>query len=90
MQFNIEELRLSVPLCELFPDCCEYLVRFGWMHGGEAVWIQLLNRQQTHTLVAVIDICSFVGYAKKVFVPPKVYILWEERSSIWISVSLLS
>ena len=58
------------------------------MHGGEAVWIQLLNRQQTHTLIAVIDICSFVHGAENVFVPPKVYILWEEKSSIWISVSV--
>lgn len=51
------------------------------------MWIQLLNRQQTHTLVAVIDICSFVDCVEKVFVLPKVYILWEEKSSIWISVS---
>lgn len=79
---------MSVPLNELFPHCCEYLVRYGWMPGGEAIWIQLLNRQQTHLILAVINIDSFVplkpGEMQSTF--PSVYILWEEKSSVWISV----
>lgn len=88
---NIEEYHLSVPLKELFPHCCEYLVRFGWMPGGKAVWIQLLNRQQQHLILAVLDTNSFVSSrieeGSSSF--PDIFILFEEKSTTWVSVSSL-
>lgn len=80
---------MSVPLCELFPQCSEYLVRFGWMPGGKEIWVQLLDRQQQHLILAVVHISCFVSVSSEESssIGSQVYILWEERSSIWISVS---
>ena len=83
-EFRVTELSLSVPIQQLFPHCCEYLVRFGWMPGGDSVWVQLLNREQTHLIIAVLSIASFTPETSQQ--APYVYILWEEKSSIWITV----
>lgn len=88
LQLEIEERHLSVPLGELFPHCSEYLVRFGWMSCGKAVWIQLMDRLQHHLVIAVIDIQSFrAGYESSSAILPKIYILFEEKSSFWLPVS---
>ncbi len=58
------------------------------MPGGEAVWVQLLDRQQKHLILAVIATGSFVpSNSDSAGVLPQVYVLWEETSTTWISVS---
>lgn len=84
-ELSVTELSLSVPLQQLFPHCCEYLVRFGWMPGGDSIWVQLLNREQTHLILAVLTIAAFTSESSQQ--APSVYILWEEKSSNWITVS---
>lgn len=87
-QLNVEERHLLVPLVELFPHCCEYLVRFGWMPGGRAVWIQLMDRLQNNLVMAVIGIESFqTSYEHNSAILPNIYILYEEKSEFWVPVS---
>ncbi len=89
LQFEVEERQLSVPLSEVFPECHEYLVRFGWMPGGKDVWIQLMDRMQNRLVLAVIDIMSFAADGEfSAAILPNIYILYDERNSFWIPVSL--
>lgn len=53
------------------------------------MWIQLLDRLQKHLTLAVLDVdsCFSSNDGGKLSTFPKVYILWEEKSSFWITVS---
>ena len=89
MQLDVEERMLCCDLSSLFPNCCEYIVRLGWMPGKrQEVWLQLLDRQQRHLLIVVIHVSSFVpvNAPKDPSVIPNCYILYEESSSVWITV----
>ena len=61
------------------------------MPNGKEVWIQLLDRQQKHLLLVVFSIHSFVplNNTENRSVFPLSYVLWEESSCNWISVSIL-
>ena len=82
-------------LAQLFPDCSEYTVRVGWMPDGDHIWVQLLNRAQTHLQIVVISVKAFSSTATTVSgapieAVPLPYVLWEENSDIWINVSVPS
>jgi len=71
---DVVTYRITPDLRDIFPEC-EYLVRVGWL-GQEAIWCQLLNRSQTHLVLAIISL-------SKTFEPQIVH---EEKSeSYWIS-----
>lgn len=71
-------------LSELFPDCSEYIVRVDWMEDGDHILVQLLDRPQKLLKVVVIALDSFTFDRDKAPLP---YVLWEERTDVWINVS---
>ncbi|KAJ3026251.1 dipeptidylpeptidase, partial [Rhizophlyctis rosea] len=86
----------------LFP-WTEYIVRLGWLPSGEAIWAQLLDRRQQHTVVIRIPVSLFMTYeeyfsssASEPIHPSsssasssllQIEILWEEKSEVWINVT---
>lgn len=83
-QPHLSTMTLPWSLSELFPECNEYIVRLGWMEDGEHIWVQLLNRPQKLLKVVVIALTSFTSDRDKAPLP---YVLWEERTEVWINVS---
>ncbi|KAF7729659.1 dipeptidylpeptidase [Apophysomyces ossiformis] len=78
----------------MFP-WAEYIVRFGWLSGGESVWVQILSRDQKQTALVKIRYSYFASEEeyKKRDAPsdyqdqPGPEILWQETSDTWINVT---
>ena len=77
-------MALPWSLSELFPECSEYIVRVDWMDDGRHIWLQLLDRPQKLLKVVIIALDSFTSDRDKAPLP---YMLWEERTDVWINVS---
>lgn len=61
-------------LKSIYPQC-EYLVRAGWL-GQKTIWVQMLNRRQTHLAIALISTID-------AFEPQ---IIFDERNDVyWVS-----
>ena len=63
-----------------------------------SIWVQLLDRKQTQLKLVVVDLEAFVGETTSPddeATPPDdqprpvPYILWEEKSDVWINVRLV-
>ena len=81
---------LPWPLSELFPECSEYLVRVGWIDGGDHIWVQLLDRSQKLLKVVIVAVESFISdTSRSKSLAPLPYVLWEESTDVWINVSVL-
>lgn len=84
---SAEILRLKASLSELFP-WAEYIPRLGWLPDGSAVYAQIINRRQNHSLLLHIPVDFF---APKPFSssPAVVTVLRTERSEYWVNVNNL-
>lgn len=73
--YDLVNCDVEPPLNEIFPGY-EYLLRAGWL-GQEAIWCQLLNRDQTHLVIVLISLTgSFESQ-----------IIYEERNdTYWVRV----
>lgn len=72
--YDIVNLTVVDNFNEIFPQY-QYLVRVGWL-GQEAIWCQLLNRKQTHLVIAIISLSGSF----------KSQIIYEEKNeTYWIS-----
>lgn len=84
------EVKTLVPsLKERFP-WMEYLVRFGWTSTDEEVYVQLLDRKQERTILALIKIDQFKANSdssQSSDIKEGVSVIYEEKSDIWINVS---
>ncbi|KAJ3322764.1 dipeptidylpeptidase [Blyttiomyces sp. JEL0837] len=85
--------RLSIRY--LFP-WAEYIVRVGWIPGGESVWMQLLDRLQQHLALIQVPVSLFMTEEEYSSVEmfkeswdalPPIRILCEEYSPIWINIT---
>ncbi|ORX99162.1 alpha/beta-hydrolase [Basidiobolus meristosporus CBS 931.73] len=80
----------SATLKEMFP-WMEYVVRFGWIPNGKAVWAQLMDRKQQKTVVVKIPLKNFAtmyeynGNPNYEECKKNVEILYHEESDSWIN-----
>ncbi|KAF9279227.1 dipeptidylpeptidase [Linnemannia elongata] len=83
-----------VSLYKMFP-WIEYIVRFGWLPGGESVWVQILDRRQQNTAILAIPLDCFMSVAEQAEsteqaeaeLASRIRIIFEERSDYWINVT---
>ncbi|KAF9907673.1 dipeptidylpeptidase [Linnemannia zychae] len=81
-------------LYKMFP-WIEYIVRFGWLPGGESVWVQILDRRQQNTAILAIPLDCFMSVAEQAEsseqaeeeLSSRIRIIFEERSDYWINVT---
>lgn len=72
--YDISRSELKPNFKEIFPEY-EYLLRAGWL-GQEAVWCQMLDRQQKHLVIAIISLTNTFD----------TQIMYEERNeTYWVS-----
>jgi dipeptidyl-peptidase 9 len=81
-------LRLDPPLHERFP-WCEYAVRCGWTPDAEAVWVQILDREQCRTALVLFPLDQFSRPGSPA-APRRECVAVEESSAIWINVDDLT
>ncbi|KAI8092722.1 uncharacterized protein BX664DRAFT_347988 [Halteromyces radiatus] len=77
----------------------EYIVRLGWLPNGESVWLQLLPRDQTKTVVIQIPCTLFrteeeeearqntQHHQSQQQHTPKIEELWSEKQDSWVNIS---
>ncbi|KAG0175250.1 dipeptidylpeptidase [Apophysomyces sp. BC1015] len=72
----------------------EYIVRFGWLPGGESVWAQILSRNQKQTAVLKMRCSEFLSSWEHEELGSQLAgsgtqpeILWQEKTDMWINVS---
>ncbi|KAG0372045.1 dipeptidylpeptidase [Mortierella sp. AD032] len=81
-------------LYKMFP-WIEYIVRFGWLPGGESVWVQILDRRQQKTAILAIPLDCFMSVTEQAEsseqteeeLASRILIIFEERSDYWINVT---
>ncbi|KAF9126930.1 dipeptidylpeptidase [Mortierella sp. 14UC] len=81
-------------LYKMFP-WIEYIVRFGWLPGGESVWVQILDRRQQNTAILAIPLGCFMSVAEQAEsseqteeeLASRIRIIFEERSDYWLNVT---
>lgn len=70
---DIVNCDITPSLEQIFPNF-EYLIRVGWL-GHDAIWFQMLNRQQTHLVMAISSLSNSF----------ETQIIYEEKNAYWIS-----
>ncbi|KAG0314709.1 dipeptidylpeptidase, partial [Linnemannia gamsii] len=83
-----------VSVYKMFP-WIEYIVRFGWLPGGDSVWVQILDRRQQNTAILAIPLDCFMSVAEQAEsteeaekeLASRIRIIFEERSDYWINVT---
>ena len=97
---DIKLKHLSPSLKTRFP-WCEYIPRLGWAPNGKKIWVQMLDRQQQHSVVIAIDIDQFKDTVEPVEDPmlwmntnknelnPKTSVVWDPSSPLMAGISLL-
>lgn len=89
---------LSPSLKTRFP-WCEYIPRLGWTPNGKKIWVQMLDRQQQHSVVVAIDIDQFkeeeqeedpmLWMSSKSELNPKMPVIWDPSSPLMSGISML-
>jgi dipeptidyl-peptidase 9 len=67
---------LNPPLKQRFP-WCEYIPRLGWAPNGKSIWVQLLDRQQQHSVLISIELDQFTLEQ-----PEEEASLWKQPSNL--------
>lgn len=87
---------LDPSLKERFP-WCEYIPRLGWTPNGKSIWVQMLDRQQQHSVLITIDLDQFTDVepsdSKELWNQPsnlgKGVIPWDPSSPLMNGISLV-
>lgn len=90
---------LSPSLKTRFP-WCEYIPRLGWCPSGKKIWVQMLDRQQQHSVMIAIDIDQFKDVAEpdegplvwanqKSELSNKMPVVWDPSSPLMSGVTML-
>lgn len=95
---GIKLKHLSPSLKTRFP-WCEYIPRLGWTPNGKKIWVQMLDRQQQHSVVVAIDIDQFTDNAEpedpmlwlnvKRDLNSKTPVIWDPSSPLMSGITLL-
>ncbi|KAF6777339.1 hypothetical protein AHF37_03005 [Paragonimus kellicotti] len=86
---HLQRLRLPRNLLQLVPGGFEYLVRAGWVPGGQYVWCQLITRTQEHLELILIPVYNFQDVFSRHLYDPMVsnFGTREKGDQRWIEIN---
>ncbi|KAG8454462.1 hypothetical protein GDO86_000908 [Hymenochirus boettgeri] len=92
---SAQDKELVLPFNFLFPSA-EYIVRAGWSKDGKYAWAMLLDRPQCLLQLVLLPPELFIPvsedeelriqFVKKIPAHIQPYVIYEERSNIWVNV----